>query len=39
MKQCRLKVFGEKLPEWPELEHIDLTENKIKALTELAKFK
>lgn len=37
MKGCRIKVFGDKLPELPSLTHIDLSENKLATLAEVKK--
>lgn len=39
LKGCRLKEFGEKLPDFPELTHIDLSENKVASLEEIVKMK
>ena len=39
MKACKIKVFAEKLPEFPSLEVVDFSETKLKTLPELTKIK
>ncbi len=39
MKGCKIKVFEDKLPKFPELQHIDLSGNKIANLKEIEKMK